>query len=156
MPPPNQATPYVPLTMYCRNPECGQPIPLPDPRRQEKFANLLTWSKDNWTQPFLCIQCVHAYDYSGEDVHPVIEGIDDPRPEENFLYRFSYGCDWAGCGLPTTLLVVAGKDEGMPTVYERVVSSRRLYFQCRQKGVPHNSQLPIPPPPIDMKFLLSF
>jgi hypothetical protein len=156
MPAPKPAKPYVPLTMYCRNPKCGQPIPLPGPKHKVKVANLPTWSKDDWKQPFLCSQCGHAFEYSGEDVHSVIEGIDDPHPGVNFLYHISYECGWAGCGLPTTLLVVAGKDEGITSVYERAVSSAQLDFQCRQKGAPHLSRLPLPPPYVDMPFVLSF
>jgi hypothetical protein len=152
---PMKAEIYAPLTMYCQNPNCGLPIPLPDPTHQPRSANLPNWSKDNWKQAFLCSQCGHAYAYSADGAHSWIEGIDDPRPKVNYLYHISYECAVVGCKFPTRLLVVSG-DEGTTTVYQRAVSCARLHFHCERMGVPHYSRLPPYPPPVEMPCLFSF
>jgi hypothetical protein len=153
---PKQATPYVPLTMYCQNPECAQPIPLPGPKHQAQYASLPTWSKDDWKQAFLCSQCGHAHVYSEQNVRLSLEGTDSPRPKVNLFYCIDYECAAVGCGFPTKLYVVTGADVGITTLYEKVSSFSRLHFPCGLKKVPHSSRLPKYPPPVEPNFLFSF
>jgi hypothetical protein len=146
-----QATPYVHLVMDCQNPDCGQPIPLPDSTIQNETPSQSGWPKADWKKFFVCVHCGHGYEYSSTRIRQETQETKSPWALGLCsCYSMQYICDAGRCGTPIKAFVIADAGTSIAKLHGILVnlpSSPSVRFRCpnTQKLFAHNASIPDPP-----------
>lgn len=150
-----QAKPYVHLLMDCRNPECGRPIPLPDPMTRNVPSSQSEWPKDKWKKFFVCVHCGQGYEYSRTSIRSETLATESPWALGHCsCYLVQYRCDAGNCTSPIEAFVVADNTLDIEKVHERITKPEkipRVRFYCPNTHWQHFAAMPDPPKAIDLK-----
>lgn len=121
-------------TLYwvtCKYKDCSpNSILLPLPIRREKSPNRLLWPKDGNPRNILCLHCMHAYEYTRQDVQSGrgdIRGLNE-EPAVDTMLRIEARCDETDCGFPVYILLPA-------TIETERVFAPAEWFQRGKHGV---------------------
>jgi hypothetical protein len=151
---PTPTMPYVHWWMDCQNPDCAQPIPLPDPNSPSKASNQAALT-DSWKRVFLCTQCVHCYEYSRKHIQMGPQETQSCWDNGSCqCYSIHFECDFGTCGTPVELFAVWenwSKSVSIQQVHQAVyhlLHPARLHFFCSNRTLEHRPSVPDPEPTV--------